>query len=63
MNGICLARDALRRIISKAGHEACFNAGCFREAQENPTWLHQACIGMLADAIEHEIPAELLRLG
>lgn len=63
MNGICLARDALRRIISVAGHEACFNIDCFREEQGNPTWLHQACIGMLADAIAYEIPAELLRLG
>jgi len=63
MNGICLARDALRRIMTKAGHEACFNANCFREEQAKPTWAHQSCIGMLADAIEHEIPAELLRLG
>ena len=63
MNGICPARDTLRRILSKAGHEACFNTHCFVEDQEKPTLMHQACIGMLADAIEHEIPAELLRLG
>lgn len=63
MNGICPARDALRHILSKAGHEACFNTHCFREEQENPTWMNQPCIGMLVDAIEHEIPAELLRLG
>ena len=63
MDGICLARDALRRILSSAGHKACFNSDCFRDEQKNPTWQHLACIGMLADAIEHEIPAELLRLG
>ena len=63
MNGICLARDALSRIISIAGHEACFNIHCFHEEQQNPIWANQPCIGMLAEAIEHEIPAELLRLG
>jgi hypothetical protein len=63
MNGICLARDALRRIISIAGHEACFNIQCFHEEQLHPIWAHQPCMGMLAEAIDHEIPAELLRLG
>jgi len=63
MNKNCPARDALRRIISIAGHEACFNIECFHEEQQQPAWAHKPCIGMLAEAIEHEIPAELLRLG
>lgn len=63
MNGNCLARDALSRIISIAGHEACFNIHCFHEEQQHPVWARQPCIGTLAEAIEHEIPAELLRLG
>jgi len=63
MNKNCPARDALRRIISIAGHEACFNIQCFHEEQQHPAWAHKPCIGMLVEAIEHEIPAELLRIG
>jgi len=63
MKGICLARNVLRRVIEESGGEACFNSRCFHEEQAKPTWLHQPCMGMLAEAVEYEVPPELLRLG
>ena len=63
MKGICFARNALRRVIEESGDEACFNSRCFHEEQAKPLWVHQPCMGMLAEAVEHEIPSELLRLG
>ena len=63
MKGICFARNALRRVIEESGDEACFNSRCFQDEQAKPMWVHQPCMCMLAEAVEHEIPSELLRLG